>query len=120
MKTIRVIAILLISFFAVNISNAQSILKKDTVKVWGNCGMCKTTIEKAARKAGAAKVNWNEESKILTFAYSAAKTSSGKIQQGIANAGYDTRDFMGSEKAYNKLHACCRYDRKTKTGEKSN
>ena len=26
-------------------------LKKETIKVWGNCGMCKAKIEKAAKKA---------------------------------------------------------------------
>ncbi|HMC99538.1 MAG TPA: hypothetical protein VKH37_05265, partial [Ferruginibacter sp.] len=33
-------------------------------------------------------------------------------QQAIAKSGYDTQDFTADDAAYNKLHACCQYDRK--------
>lgn len=91
---------------------AQSVLKNETVKVWGNCETCKKHIEKAAKTAGASTASWNEESKELQLSYNSLKTSSQKIQQSIANAGYDTRDFKGKKSAYNKLDKCCRYDRK--------
>jgi periplasmic mercuric ion binding protein len=77
--------------------------------------MCKTTIEKAAKKAGATMANWNEESKELKIAYAGNKTSAAKIQQAIAKSGYDTQDFTADNKAYNNLHACCKYDRKAAT-----
>ena len=112
MKTLNIYAALLFSIFAVNFSFAQGTTKKETIKVWGNCGMCKTTIEKAAKKAGAASANWNEDSKELKVSYAANKTSSQKLQEAIAKAGYDTQDFTADNNAYNKLHACCKYDRK--------
>ena len=36
------------------------------MKVWGNCGRCKSRIEKAAKKKGVVKAAWDIDSKILT------------------------------------------------------
>jgi hypothetical protein len=112
MKSFSFIAILFFGLFA-GTASAQTNLKEETIKVWGNCGMCKTTIEKAAAKAGATTANWNEESKELKVAYAVNKTSSDKIQKEIAKSGYDTQGFKASDKAYDKLHGCCKYERKT-------
>ena len=111
MKAQSIILSVFILFAAFTV-NAQNGLKKDTIKVWGNCGMCKETIEGAAKKAGATSADWNEESKELKVSYAVAKTSSEKIQKKIAKAGYDTKDFTASDKAYKALHGCCKYDRK--------
>ena len=112
MKILNIYAALLFSIFAVNFSFAQKALQKETIKVWGNCGMCKTTIEKAAKSAGASVASWNEDSKELKVSYAVNKTSGTKIQQAIARSGYDTQDFSADNSAYNKLHTCCKYDRK--------
>jgi hypothetical protein len=112
MKTLNICAALLFSIFAINFSFAQGTTKKETIKVWGNCSMCKTTIEKAAKKGGATTANWNEESKELKVSFASNKTSSDKIQQSIAKFGYDTQGFTADDKVYNKLHGCCKYDRK--------
>jgi transcription initiation factor IIE alpha subunit len=112
MKTLSIYAALLFSMFTVNYSSAQTPIQKETLKVWGNCSMCKTNIEKAAKKAGATAASWNEETKELKVSYAADKTSSQKIQQAIAKSGYDTQDFSANNNAYKKLPACCKYDRK--------
>ena len=91
---------------------AQPTLQKDTLKVWGNCTMCKKTIEQSAKSAGAVKASWNKETKQLTVSYPLAKSSNAAIQQAIAKAGYDTRDFNADNKAYEALSPCCQYDRK--------
>ena len=85
MKTIfsTIVLFTLISFSA----TAQ---KKEEIKVWGNCGMCKKVIETAATGAGASKASWSEETKMLSVAYNTKKTDADKIQQAIAAAGYDT------------------------------
>ncbi len=111
MKRVSFFAIAIISLFSFTSSVAQT-TKTETIKVWGNCGMCKTTIEKAARKAGATKASWNEDSKELKVTYAANKTSSAKIQEAIAKAGYDTQEYTADNGAYSKLPACCHYDRK--------
>ena len=111
MKTVSLFAAIMLSIFSINISTAQTV-KTETIKVWGNCGMCKTKIEKAAKAAGAKTANWNEDSKELKVSYAANKTSSVKIQQAISKSGYDTQDFTADNKAYDNLHGCCQYDRK--------
>jgi periplasmic mercuric ion binding protein len=115
MRTISLICALFL-FSGVGAIAQKSSVKKETIKVWGNCGMCKTTIEKAAKKAGAVKASWSEESHILNVSYNPAKTSGKKIQQAVAQSGYDTQDFTADDKAYDGLHGCCKYDRKTATG----
>jgi len=100
------------SAFTVSAQKKDPTQKKETLKVWGECGMCKKTIEKAAKDSGATTANWDTESKKLTITYSTAKTSNEKIQQAIAAAGYDTRDLTADNEAYDKLHECCKYDRK--------
>ena len=111
MKSLSILTVLLFGLFSTNNSFAQSSVKNETIKVWGNCGMCKTTIEKAAAKAGAASANWDEETKELKVSYAVNKTSSEKIQKQIAKSGYDTQGFKATDKAYDKLHGCCKYER---------
>lgn len=110
MKTLSLFAAILFSICSINTASAQA--KTETIKVWGNCGMCKTTIEKSAKKAGAKTAIWDEESKELKVSYAVNKTSSAKIQQAIAKSGYDTQDFIADNSAYDNLHGCCKYDRK--------
>jgi periplasmic mercuric ion binding protein len=95
-------------FFSLN-SFAQ---KTEEIKVWGNCGMCKKTIEAAAVKAGAKSANWNKDTKVLSVDFKEKKTDMQKIQQAIANAGYDTQDVAATADAYGKLAECCQYPRK--------
>ena len=109
MKVLSFIAVLCFGIFTQ--SQAQD-LAYTSIKVWGNCGMCKETIEKSAIKAGASTADWNEETKQLRVSYSNKKTSSEKIQKRIAKSGYDTQDFVAPDKAYNALHGCCKYERK--------
>lgn len=105
-------AFILFSALTVSAQKKDPTQKKETLKVWGECGMCKKTIEKAAKDSGAATANWDTGSKLLTITYNTNKTSNQKIQQAIATAGYDTRDLTADNAAYDKLHDCCKYDRK--------
>lgn len=91
--------------------------KTDTIKVWGNCGMCKKTIETAAKSDGVESVNWNKTTKMLTAVYDASKISNSAIQKQIAAAGYDTENFKGNDSAYQKLPDCCHYERKPLNSE---
>jgi periplasmic mercuric ion binding protein len=122
MKSIQIFAAFM--FLFAGITNAQSkttgkqaAVKTSTFKVWGNCGMCKKTIEGAAKNSGATFASWNTDSKLLTVKYASAKTSVDKIQKSVANAGYDNVKYNAADEAYNELHECCKYDRKTATTE---
>ncbi len=89
--------------------------KTATVKVYGNCGMCETTIEKAANKKKISKADWNEETKMATITYDSKKTNLDAVLKNIALAGYDNQNFLAPDAAYNKLPGCCKYDREKKT-----
>ena len=87
-------------------------VKTETFEVNGNCGMCKTTIEKAAKKAGASFAKWNIETHQLQVKYNTAKTNIPAIQKKIAESGYDNAGATASDAVYDKLHHCCKYERK--------
>lgn len=113
MKTLKVLSLIAISMFFVSAADAQT--KKETFKVSGNCGMCKSNIEKAAKEAGAKSATWDSETKILTVSYKSSITNAAKIQEKIAAAGYDNAGATAITTAYDKLHGCCKYDREAST-----
>ena len=111
MKIMIAISVLLSTTGNAQIKNA----KTATVKVYGNCGMCETTIEKAANKSKVSKADWNEETKLATITYDSKKTNVDAVLKNIALAGYDNQSFLAPDAAYNKLPGCCKYDREKKT-----
>ena len=112
MKTLKLFLLSFLFVFTAQLVSGQS-LKKETFKVNGECGMCKKKIENAAKNAGARYAAWDEDSKQLTVKYKSNAANTAKIQQAVADAGYDTEDIKASEDAYNKLDDCCKYERAT-------
>jgi copper chaperone CopZ len=86
--------------------------KTETVKIYGNCDMCKETIEEAANKKKEAKAEWNIDSKMATITFDSTKTNLNAILKRIAQAGYDTEEYIAPKESYEKLHSCCKYERK--------
>ncbi len=96
-------------------SNAHPVMgntKTESFKVSGNCGSCKARIEKAAMMDGVSKAEWNQDTKKLTVVYDPSKVTNDAIQKKIAAVGHDTEKYKADDKAYNKLDACCQYERK--------
>lgn len=85
--------------------------KTEEVKVSGNCGMCKKTIEKAGNIKDIATVVWNKENKIATVTYDESKTNKDEIAKRIALAGYDSELVKAKDEDYDNLPGCCQYDR---------
>ncbi len=87
-------------------------IKTDTINVSGNCGMCKTTIEKSLKKKdGITAKDWNQETKTMVVSYDALKISLDEIHKKIAASGYDTDRVQADDKVYSNLHKCCQYER---------
>lgn len=84
------------------------------VKISGNCGMCKTAIEKAAEKKKIAKAEWNKETKTASITYDGKKTTLDAVLKDIALAGYDNQSFLAPDDAYKQLPECCKYNRESK------
>lgn len=93
--------------------------KTETVKIYGNCGMCKTTIEKAGNEKKVASVDWNKDTKVATLTYDSDKTNPDEILKRVALAGYDSEKFRAPDDVYAKLPSCCQYDRPLETVAKN-
>ncbi|HEY0354923.1 MAG TPA: hypothetical protein VGC29_01895 [Flavisolibacter sp.] len=118
MKTLQ---LLFASVFCIALSvsvNAQE--KAETIKVNGECGMCKSKIEKAAKGAGATYAVWDVEKKELSVKYNSTSSNAAKIEKAVAAVGYDTQNEKATEEAYNKLHECCKYERTSANEAKAN
>lgn len=112
--------IMLATFILLSIAvNAQiKNAKTETVKIYGNCGMCETKIENAGNIKKVAKVDWDQDSKMATLTYDTTKTNPDEILKRIAFAGYDSDKFLAPDDVYDNLHGCCQYDRVAKVAVK--
>lgn len=115
MKTINNLMLLLTILSSAILTSCDAKInnaKTETFKVYGNCGMCKDRIEKAAYKKGISKGEWNTDTKILSLTYNTVKTTADDVLKQIAYAGHDNDKFLAPDDTYKKLHGCCQYDRK--------
>ena len=110
MKIMVAIIVLLSNTTIAQIKNATT----EQVKIYGNCGMCETKIEKAGNIKKIANVDWNHETQMATLTYDAKKTNQDEILKRIALVGYDSDKFLAPDDVYNNLHGCCQYDRVAK------
>ena len=87
--------------------------KTASFKVYGNCGMCKDRIEKAATSVeGVCLSEWDQETKMMKFTYHPEKVKVEKIHDAVALAGHDTEKATAGDKVYASLPGCCKYDRR--------
>lgn len=104
----------------VSCSAQQKNQKTETVKIYGNCGMCETTIEKAGNMKDLSSIDWDKDSKMALISYDSLKTSKEEILKRIALAGYDSDIFLAPDDTYANLPGCCQYERAKKSSrEKS-
>jgi len=114
MKSLKYVmtALVMLSF---GVSNAQiKNARTETVKIYGNCGMCETTIEKAGNVKKTAQVDWNKDTKTASISYDSTKTNQDEILKRIALVGYDSDKFLAPDDVYAKLPECCLYERVNK------
>lgn len=82
-----------------------------TFGVRGNCGMCKSTIEKSGNTVdGLETIVWDGIKKEVSVSFDNTKTTIEAIHKAIANSGYDTDKVPGNEESYKNLPGCCQYD----------
>lgn len=87
--------------------------KTASFKVYGNCGMCKERIEKAATSVeGVCSSEWDKETKMMKFTYHPEKVKVEKIHDAVALVGHDTEKATASDKVYASLPGCCKYVRR--------
>jgi len=87
-------------------------VKTEEFKVFGNCGMCESRIEKAATAVdGVSKADWDKETKMIEVSFDESKTDVHKVHMAIAKVGHDTDMHKASDEVYKNLPGCCQYER---------
>jgi periplasmic mercuric ion binding protein len=120
MKTLKLFSVAMFAMiFGITTTMAQSDtgtspVKTETFKVWGNCGMCKTRIEKAVKEDGATSADWDVKTKMLTVIFDHSKLSVDGLSKKLATVGHDTEKYRSEDKTYDALPACCKYERPVK------
>ncbi|SFF45508.1 DUF3347 domain-containing protein [Flavobacterium xueshanense] len=119
MKSLKKTVVAITLLLSVVVSNAQiKNAQIETVKIFGNCAMCETTMEKAGSLKKIANIDWNIDTKVATLTYDTKKTNQDEILKRIALAGYDSEKFLAPDAVYSKLAECCQYDRVAKVAVK--
>ena len=105
---------LVVMFFIVGTMSVFAQSKTEEFKVYGNCGMCETRIENAAKSVnGVTTADWDKETKMIEVSFDASKTDVHKVHKAIAKVGHDTDMHKADDKVYNALPGCCQYERNT-------
>ena len=97
-------------FCATDVSGQEMTTEK--FKVYGNCGMCKKTIETGVNGLeGIKSAKWDVETKIMKVKFDLEVISLLEIKKKIAAVGYDTAEERADDEVYKNLHRCCQYER---------
>ena len=98
---------LLFLFFISFTVNAQDTII--SIRVFGNCEMCKERIEEAAKGKGIKKAEWHIASGYLKLTVEPAFKGIEKLHQRISDAGHDTELKKAKDVIYADLPQCCKY-----------
>lgn len=86
--------------------------KTEKIKVYGECGMCESRIEKTVNAMdGVSSADWDKETKMLEVIFNTTKTDLHKVHMAVAKVGHDTDMQKAKDEVYEKLPACCKYER---------
>jgi len=112
MKIKKLLTLTCLTLFCLTAFSQTPKWEKAKFQVWGNCDMCKTKIETAAKEIeGVKTAKWNVVSRKMKVKFNPSITNMDKIQQTIASIGYDTEKHKATDEVYNNLHHCCKYER---------
>jgi copper chaperone CopZ len=95
-------------------TNTTNELQSDySIGVKGNCGMCKSTIEKAVKGLDFVEnAEWGIKTKILDVEFiDSVNFDLEALNSAINQSGYETMNTTADQKAYDALPMCCKYDR---------
>jgi len=107
--TIRMLLFALV-VAAFSFTSAQEFTTQEAqLKVFGNCGMCKTRIEKAVAIKEVKYAKWNKSTKMLRIAFRTPGMTVDSLEQRIAAVGHDTEQYKASDEVYASLPSCCLY-----------
>ncbi len=77
--------------------------------VRGNCDMCKKTIETALENVeGVASANYDLDQHTAKVSFDSSKTNHEALAKAVAASGYDTKEALADDQAYQDLPKCCK------------
>lgn len=110
MKKLKLYVLIVIAFLGNTVVFGGTI--SEEFKVYGNCGMCESRIEKAANGVeGVIKADWDKTTKQMVVEFDDSTTNTEVIHKAIAKVGHDTDMVRAEDTVYNDLPGCCQYDR---------
>lgn len=104
----RLLLSLLLIVASSTFMSAQDVTETE-FRVSGNCGQCKTRIEKTASVKGVKFARWNKTTKMLKVAFVTNAVTVDSLQRRIAAVGHDTDAHKAPNAVYETLPACCLY-----------
>ncbi len=107
MKKIKVLILTLL------ISTTYLFAQNDTarIKTSAVCEMCKERIEHDLNfEKGVKSSTLDVDTKVVTIIFNPQKTNLNKLRKAVTLIGYDADDMPADDKAYKKLHYCCKKD----------
>ncbi len=112
----NVILGILVFLTAITVQAQEPKKKKNAqydIEVNGNCEMCKKRIEKAAFSVkGVKSAEYHLDDYTLHLILNEEKCSIKDVKNAIAKVGHDTDEVKATQKDYDNLHGCCKYERK--------
>ncbi len=110
MKAKVFLAVCIVTLMGVTTAWGQNTTK--VFKVYGNCGMCESRIEKAAKSVkGVTAAEWDKTTQMAQVTFDSTTTDVKKVEMAIAKVGHDTELYRAKDETYNALPGCCKYDR---------
>jgi len=107
MKKLFAFAALALFLASVLLAQDSKIIETE-FKVFGNCGMCKTRIEKAVKIKEVKYAKWNKDTKMLKVAFESTIPVD-SLHKRVAEVGHDTEKFKAKDEVYAALPKCCLY-----------
>jgi hypothetical protein len=108
MKKLIALLVIILTISMVTSAQEQKIVETE-FKVFGNCGMCKTRIEKAMKIKPVKLAKWDKQTKMLKVAFIESEIKVDDLHKIIAAVGHDTEKFKAPDSVYVKLPKCCLY-----------
>jgi len=109
MKTKFITSSIILLLAVSAVAYAQSKVTTSTIKVYGNCAMCKKRIETALDHKGVKLAKWDPKTKELEVVYNNEKITEMQIHEIVASVGHDTDKVKAKDEVYAALPYCCLY-----------
>lgn len=113
MKKLILVMLVMLMGISLQAQEKKSKNAKHNIEVNGNCDMCKKRIEKAAYSvSGVKSATWHADHQDLHLIIDETKCNIDDVHAAVAKAGHDTNKVKAKDEDYEKLHACCNYERR--------